>query len=205
MNILALCSALNNSYLALEKNGEIFSEIIKSDENYHSLYLIEKIKNILENNNLKMNELDFIAVNVGPGSFTGIRVALTVAKVMAGELNIPLVPLDSVNILLNAYEADLFLSDARRDMYFIGTKDKIDLIYKDKFDETVNEISSKKVVCDKRLSKIVPNSICYEEHDFDLGKIMLKLAKEKYQNTSNKDIFNPMLIKANYIQTPPVF
>ena len=205
MNILGLCSALDNSYLALEKDNEIVSEIIKSDENYHSLYLIEKIKNILKNNNLKMSDLDFIAVNVGPGSFTGIRVALTVAKIMAGELNIPLVPLDSANILLSAYNADIYLSDARRDMYFIGTKDKIDLIYKDKFDEILNEISSKKVVCDKRLSSIVSNAICYEEKNTDLGKVILKLAKEKYLNSNNKDIFNPMLIKANYIQTPPIF
>ena len=94
MNILALCSALNNSYLALEKNNDTISKIIKSDENYHSLYLVKEIKKLLEDNNLKMNELDFVAVNVGPGSFTGIRVALTIAKIITGEINIPLVPLD---------------------------------------------------------------------------------------------------------------
>ena len=38
MNILAICSALNNSYLALEINNKKVAKIIKSDENYHSLY-----------------------------------------------------------------------------------------------------------------------------------------------------------------------
>ena len=205
MNILALCSALNNSYLALEKNGEIISEIIRSDENYHSLYLIEKIKNVLKINNLKMNDLDFVAVNVGPGSFTGIRVALTVAKIIAGELNLPLVPTDTANILLDAYNADIYMSDARRDMYFIGDKNKIDLIYKDKANEFLKENSSKKIVCDKRLIGLIPNSICYEDNEVDLGKTILKLAKEKYQNTEDKSIFNPISVKANYIQTPPIF
>ena len=151
MNILALCSALNNSYLALEKDGSIISEILKSDENYHSLYLAQKIKDILNRNGLKPKELDFIAVNAGPGSFTGIRVALTIAKVMAGELNIPLVDLDTANILLEAYGADLYMSDARRDMYFIGSKEKTELIYKDKADEIIKNYQNKKIVCDKRL------------------------------------------------------
>ena len=205
MNVLAICSALNNSYLALEYENKILSEIIKSDENYHSLYLVEKIKKLFEINNFSMNCLDFVAVNVGPGSFTGIRVALTIAKIISGELNIPLVPLDTANILLEAYNADIFMADARRDMYFIGTKEKTDLIYKDKSDEILKANSSKKIVCDKRLAEIIPESICYEDNDVDLGRIILKLAKEKYNTTADKTNFNPITVKANYIQTPPVF
>ena len=44
MNILAIDSALNNSYIALQKGGNIISKTIKSDENYHSLYLVKEIK-----------------------------------------------------------------------------------------------------------------------------------------------------------------
>ena len=205
MNILAFCSALNNSYLALEKEGQVISKIIKSDENYHSLYLIEEIKNLLKNNNLKTGEIDFIAVNTGPGSFTGIRVALTIAKIMAGELNIPIVPLNTAEILLDAYNADLYISDARRDMFYIGSKDKIDLIYKDKANEIIEKFSDKIIVCDKRLKEVIKKAICYEDNEIDLAKVILKLAKAKYANSQDKSAFNPMLIKANYIQTPPVF
>ena len=100
MNILAICCALNNTYLGFEFDDKKIHKIIKSDENYHSLYLISEIKKIIKENNFSLNKLDFICVNSGPGSFTGIRVALTVAKVIAGELNIPLVTLDCANILL---------------------------------------------------------------------------------------------------------
>ena len=205
MNILALCSALNNSYLALEKNNNIISKIIKSDENYHSLYLVKEIKKLLEDDNLKISELDFVAVNVGPGSFTGIRVALTISKIISGEMNIPLVPLDCANILLEAYNADLFMADARRDMYFLGTKNKTELIYKDKLPEILSNRKEAKIVCDKRLLPLLNNAICYEDSEIDLGKVMIKLAKEKYEKEEDKTIFNPILIKANYIQTPPVF
>ena len=44
MNILAIDSALNNSYIAFLHNGKTITQTIESDENYHSLYLISKIK-----------------------------------------------------------------------------------------------------------------------------------------------------------------
>lgn len=205
MNILAICSALNNSYIALDKNGTVTSEIIKSDKNYHSLYLVKKIKAITEENKLKIDDIDLIAVNTGPGSFTGIRVALSIAKVAASELNIPLIPLNTAEILLNAYEADFYLSDARRDMYFIGTKDRIELVFKEKFREVYPKIKDKKIVCDSRLAEYLENVICYEKENADIGKVILEIAKQKYANSEDKSEFNPMLVKANYIQTPPIF
>ena len=55
MNILAICCALNNTYLALDYDGKIFSKIIKSDKNYHSLYLISEIKNLCQKENIALN------------------------------------------------------------------------------------------------------------------------------------------------------
>ena len=128
MNILAICCALNNTYFAIKHNNQIHSEIIKSDENYHSLYLISKIKDYIKKENIVLSNLDAICVNTGPGSFTGIRVAMTLAKVIAGELNLPLIPLNTSNILLEAFDCDVLLMDARRDMFFIGTKENIELL-----------------------------------------------------------------------------
>lgn len=199
-NILALCSSLNNTYIALKIGDSVFSKIIKSDENYHSLYLIKEIKNICSNNNFELNKLDFITTNLGPGSFTGIRVSLTVAKVMASELNLPLVGLNTAEILLNAFDCDYLVMDARRDMYYIGTKEKIELIYKDKMPKLEG-----KILVDKRSLEIFKNAACYEDIDKDLGKTMIELAGQKYLNSKSKDEFNYIRANANYIQTPPVF
>ena len=200
-NILAVCSALNNTYIAIQTNNNIYSKIIKSDEsNYHSLYLIKEIKNLVNSLNFSLSDLNYITANLGPGSFTGIRVSLTVAKVMAQELDIPLVGLNCAEILLDAYDCDYFLMDARRDMYYLGTKDKIELIYKDDLTQLQG-----KIVCDKRCTEKFKNAVCYEDNDTDLGKTMIKLAQNKYNNSTNKDEFNYLNVKANYIQTPPVF
>ena len=202
MNILAICSALNNSYIALEINGIVIKKTIKSDENYHSLYLIKDIKKIFEQNNYKFEDLDALGVNLGPGSFTGIRVALTIAKVMAGELNLPLIGLNTSEILLNTYNAQILLMDARRDMYYLGDENGIELIYKDKIPSSIN---TKKVVCDKRSKDMVQNAVCFEEVEGDIAQTMLELAKSKYKNSPNKEEFNYLKVCPNYIQTPPVF
>lgn len=199
-NILAICSALNNTYIALKTGNNISSKIIKSDENYHSLYLIKEIKNITTSANLKLQDLNYITTNLGPGSFTGIRVSLTIAKVMAQELNIPLVGLNCAEILLNAYNCDYLIMDARRDMFYLGTKDKIELIYKDSMPKLEG-----KILCDKRSADTFQTAVCFEEKESDIGKTMLVLAENKYNATSDKNEFNYLNISANYIQTPPIF
>lgn len=202
MNILAICSALNNSYLAIKYKDKFITKIIKSDENYHSLYLISKIKEICSENSIELKNLDTITVNCGPGSFTGIRVAMSIAKVIAGELNLPLIGLNTAEILLTAFNKDVLLMDARRDMFFLGTKENIELIYKDKIEE---KIHNKELLVDKNCSKIFKNAICFEEIDKNLGEIMVNLAIEKYNKTQDKNEFNYLKLKANYIQTPPIF
>lgn len=199
-NALAYCCALNNTYIALQVENKIFSKIIKSDENYHSLYLISEIKNMCSKNDFELKNLDFITTNLGPGSFTGIRVSLTVAKVMASELNLPLVGLNTPEILLTAFDCDYLIMDARRDMYYIGTKEKTELVYKDKMPELKG-----KILVDKRSSEIFKNTICFEDVEKDLGSIMIKLADKKYLNSKSKSEFNYLNINANYIQTPPIF
>jgi len=203
MKALAICSALNNTYFAITNNNNIISKIIKKYKNYHSLYLLSAINQEIKKNNLQLKNLDFICTNIGPGSFTGIRSSLTIAKVIAGELNLPLVPLTTCEILLTAFDSEILIMDARRDMFFVGNKDEIKLVLKNEV--LAQDWSNKKIVCDKRTKDFFKNSICYEEKDVDLGKIMLKLAQKKYSNSSKKTEFEYININANYIQTPPVF
>lgn len=200
-NILAVCSALNNTYIALKIKDEIYSKIIRSDENnYHSLYLIKEIKEMCLKHNFNLKDLNYITTNTGPGSFTGIRVSLTVAKVMAQELNVPIVGLNSAEILLNAYDCDTLIMDARRDMYYVASKHKIELVYKNEIQELDG-----KILTDSRSKDLCKKSICFEETEKNIGIVMIKLAQEKFNNSDSKDNFNYMNINANYIQTPPVF
>lgn len=100
------------------------------NQNHHSATLIPQLKALLSNAHLHPSQLSGIVVNIGPGSFTGIRTALTAAKLLSEWGNIPLIPLtthqfwamaiycDSAEKLQKAtYTAVL---DARRGRGYIG-------------------------------------------------------------------------------------
>ena len=101
MNILGFDTCLDKTYITLADNNKILhSEIINSDaQNYHSAYLISTIIKTLKTADLTPKDIDLIATDIGPGSFTGIRACTTVARVLAQQLNIKAVGISSLEIL----------------------------------------------------------------------------------------------------------
>jgi len=208
MILISFDTALNKTYVTLSKDGNILtSKIIENTEdNYHSAFLISTIKDTLKENNLTPNDINLIGIDVGPGSFTGIRASLTVAKVMAQELNIKIVPIESLKILsqLNKTNKDtLVATDARRSMTYVYTNNDncIKLI---SIDNLKNKIKEKDyfIITDTSLSQIceIKNSLIYENENFDLGKILNELSLKERNNAINANE-----LKALYIQPPPIF
>ena len=215
MNILAFDTSLNKTYMALSLGEKVFEKVFETDEkNYHSAYLISGIKEICEGNNFALKDLDLIAVNNGPGSFTGIRVGVTVAKTMAKELETKVLGISSLNILYRAYQnldPDIIL-DARREMFYFRTPDetnnKIKLV---PYLEISKHITKNALVCDassfSHLSKLpLPPEIKvinFEEDNLNLSLALLNIAKETVLKAPEADYFwytlNPC-----YIQPPPI-
>ena len=85
MNILTFDTVFDKTYVSLSINKNIVSTytINSTEEKYHSAYLISNIIKILQENNLTMQDITHVATNIGPGSFTGIRVCTTIAKIIA--------------------------------------------------------------------------------------------------------------------------
>lgn len=211
MNILCFDTSLDKTYIAISFDDKIIFRTIKSDErNYHSAYLIPEIKKMSLELNMQIKNLDAIVTNCGPGSFTGIRAGLSVAKVMATELNLPVVGLNSCEILKKAcgYDDALVLLDARRLMYYFFDGIEISLILKEEVDK---KIINKTIVCDSNVYKdycMVKKCrfINYEEQNYNLAKVMYELGLEKIKDSKNiAGDFSHDKLKANYIQTPPVF
>lgn len=101
MITLAFDTCLDKMYVALGDNDTIFdSKIVETTkEHYHSAFLISAIKEILIKNNLTPKDIEVIATNIGPGSFTGIRACTTVARVFAQSNNIKTAGVSSLEIL----------------------------------------------------------------------------------------------------------
>lgn len=214
MNILAFDTSLNKTYIVLSKGDFTVSKIYESDENnYHSAYLISGIKKLLEENNITLQDIDFFAVNNGPGSFTGIRAGVTVAKTLAKELNKNVAGLNSLDILYKAYQnldPDIILDARRQQFYFRNAADsrktgETKLI---PYSEISNLITKNTIVCDTSSLKSIKeylkdrdiNIINFEEDNIDLSNALISLAKEN----ADKKGLSWNTLNAAYIQAPPI-
>ena len=202
MKLLAFDTCLDKTYITLSDDNKIIeSKIIVSDgENYHSAYLISTIVQILKEAGLEPQDLNMIATDIGPGSFTGIRACVTVARVLAQQLNIKAVGVSSLEILSKILgDNDLVALDARKNKAYIydgEVKGAIELEEVDKL------VKGRRVITDnslkERLSQFADNAISYQEGNYPLGDILSKLAQTKDETEWAK-------LKPLYIQPPPVF
>ena len=202
MKTLAFDTCLDKTYITLSDGDKIIqSEIIFSDgENYHSAYLISTIVKVLKDAGLEPKDIDMIATDIGPGSFTGIRACVTVARVLAQQLNIKAVGVSSLEILSKILgDNDLVALDARKNKAYIYDGEVKGAIELEQVDELVK---GRRVITDnslkERLSKNAEMAISYQDGSYPLGNILSKLASEKSETEWAK-------LKPLYIQPPPVF
>ncbi|MCG6839992.1 tRNA (adenosine(37)-N6)-threonylcarbamoyltransferase complex dimerization subunit type 1 TsaB [Fusobacterium nucleatum] len=80
------------------ENG-IIAETSLSVKKNHSNIVMPIIDNLFKISDLTINDIDKIAVAIGPGSFTGVRIALGIAKGLAMALNKPLIAVNELDIL----------------------------------------------------------------------------------------------------------
>ena len=87
----------------------------------HSVYCLPLIKELLNENKIELKDLALLLVVNGPGSFTGIRIGMTIAKTIAYSLDIPIKLIDSLLIkALNVDKSTKYISLEDKHGAFIG-------------------------------------------------------------------------------------
>ncbi len=107
--ILNIHTATETAIVNLTKEGEVLETLINDDTKQHAAFLHTSIREILQTRKIDIKKLDAIGVSSGPGSYTGIRVALSAAKGLCFALNIPLITFNSLELL--ARSAAYFVKD----------------------------------------------------------------------------------------------
>ena len=205
MKLLAFDTCLDKTYVTLMNDDKFDNRVILSTgENYHSAFLISTIVKILHENNLTPNDLDYIATDVGPGSFTGIRACVTVARMLAQQLNIGAIGISSLEILSEIFgENDLVALDARKNKAYLYDKKILGAVELELVDEIVKD---RKVITDNSLSERFKSKaaeiISYQNDNYQLGGILAKLAAEKINSGESTEWGS---VKPLYIQPPPIF
>ncbi len=135
----------SNQYLyisVLEDNNIIFTHI-QTGNNNHSETLIGVLEACFKENNISVDDIKEIYVGRGPGSYTGVRVACTVSKVLAYIKNIKLFSFSSLDLLLSTKEVTgqvICLMDARRGFSYAKAFEidqEIKVIMEESFIETI--------------------------------------------------------------------
>lgn len=215
MKILVFDTCFNKSYLVLQEDNNIIAdEIIESNEtNYHSVYLIPKIRDIFSKNNLLLKDIDAIGVNIGPGSFTGIRAGITIARVFAQQYNIKLVGVSSLEILSklnNTPQKTVVVLDARKNnVYkaeFINGKEILQPMITEKENFIKNIDDNEVIITDSALyediKKVNKKTINFEEHDNNLGIYLSDIVYTKLNDTKTE--YNWAKVKPLYLQRPSI-
>lgn len=124
--ILALDGSTPTLSLALLRGEEVLAEEVREKEN-HSELLPSILDELLERGGLGRRDVDRIAVGIGPGSFTGLRVILAAAKGIAYAQGIPLVGVGSLEAMahgafraLPAASILVPVLDARKREVYVG-------------------------------------------------------------------------------------
>ena len=124
MTILAIDTSNLTLGVALVKDGKVIAEHISHLKKNHSVRAMPAIDELLKECGLEPNDLTQIAVAKGPGSYTGVRIGVTIAKTLAWSLNIPVKTVSSLEVL--AANGRFFqglicpLFDARRGQVYTG-------------------------------------------------------------------------------------
>ncbi len=96
--LLALDTSTERLGLALFDGHQVLTEVVWHAGRHHTRELAPWIHRILEANDLRPQDLEVVAVATGPGSFTGLRVGMSVAKAMALALRLHLVGVFSLDV-----------------------------------------------------------------------------------------------------------
>ena len=99
MSILSIDTSSQVSSVAVLSAERVAAELSMQGALTHSETLMPHIGTALEMARVKKNELEGIAVSIGPGSFTGLRIGLAAAKMMAYALHIPLIAVPTLEAL----------------------------------------------------------------------------------------------------------
>lgn len=213
MTILHLETSTKNCSVAISKNGEMLCLCEEHDQDFGQAEKVHRFVDwAFEGTEIELSDLDAVSVSKGPGSFTGLRIGVSAAKGFCYGLDIPLISLDSLEILAQAQidqGADIIIPmiDARRmDVYtavYDGNGDRLTAIEALTLEETsFQEYADKKVIFVGDGVKKSQEILKLEKAEFKLdthpsAQNMIALVEQKFIQKEFEDVayFEPFYLK----------
>ncbi|MFZ3591626.1 tRNA (adenosine(37)-N6)-threonylcarbamoyltransferase complex dimerization subunit type 1 TsaB [Bacillus sp. DJP31] len=151
MKILSIDSSTYVMGVSLSEDEQVIGEYITNVKKNHSIRLMPAIQQVMSDCDITPNMLHRIVVAKGPGSYTGVRIGISIAKSLAWSLNIPLIGVSSLEHLawngkdFNGYVCPLM--DARRNQLYTG-------LYRFNGEVMIPSIEDQNILIDDWLEKL---------------------------------------------------
>ncbi|WP_394024201.1 tRNA (adenosine(37)-N6)-threonylcarbamoyltransferase complex dimerization subunit type 1 TsaB [Anaerococcus martiniensis] len=127
MNILAIDTSTMISTVTIASNNEIIGDFNVNQQKTHSESLVPMIENLLDLLGMTIKDIDAFVISEGPGSFTGLRIGMTVAKTLAQVNEKKLIPISTLLALANNSSSEKLkvpMLDARGNRVYAAVYDK---------------------------------------------------------------------------------
>ena len=132
MSYTVLLDSSNTSLsVGLAKEDELLDSVSYEAWQEQSEHMIPELNYLLDKHKVSKDEISGIIVSVGPGSYTGVRIAITIAKVMATVLKCDLFTVSSLRVLKDGDNPSICLINARSNRSYIGVYKGNEIILED--------------------------------------------------------------------------
>lgn len=212
-DVCSVAIAREGNVIALKENDEGFN---------HSTLLGVYADDLLKENGLTANDLDAVAVSMGPGSYTGLRIGVSLAKGICFGAGKPLIAVSTLEALANAVarrrgEEGLYcpMIDARRMEVYMAVFDREGLVVRDIHAEVIEEgafadlLEGHKMFFFGNGSDKVKDIIRHPNAEFISGVAtsatnMITLAEKKFKAVDFENVayFEPFYLK-DFVATVP--
>ena len=179
MLLLSLYAASTTLSLSLVENEKVLAKFDETMLRGQAERLIPEIQMLFQKAGREVKDLSAVSVGVGPGSFTGGRVALATARGFALALNVPVYGVSSLEAYAYGAGEDVLvaLDTKRGDFYVAGYNKDLEEV----FEPRVMTIDDIKILNPKLIASDVPDVFMQEgfkmrENDFSLSEQIAKIA-----------------------------
>lgn len=189
-------TALSYIRVGLINDTNLIDEINEFSDKDLSKLFVKKVEELLNKNNIKIDDIKNIYCVTGPGSFTGIRVGMTFAKVLGLSKKAEITPISELQVLSTTPHDTKYIApliNARRGYVYAGLYDSnLETIVKDKY-----------IKLEEFISNIEDNDVTYVSYDkFENLKVInpnIDILSIVNKNKETKKI-NSHLLVPNYLK-----
>jgi len=137
-------TATKSVFLAFVKDGVVCDVVCQEGVNNHSVTILPLLDDLLKRQNVTLQDLTDIVVGIGPGSYTGVRIGVSIAKMIGYLNNTPVRTVSSLALLASSAKSGTIvpLIDARRENAFMACYEIKDGVMTERCADTLDSVEA---------------------------------------------------------------